>query len=162
MPSTPNNRTSEKAIAEKRRTARAIELRMAGFTYDSIAEQLGYASKSGASHAVHRALTRMIREPTEQLRDLELDRLDTLQRSLWSVARGGDVAAVDRILKIMERRAKLLGLDRATIALTGPNDGPIMIMPVMQLDALSTDELADLDRLLNKGAAHGHGNTPPA
>jgi hypothetical protein len=41
----------------------------------------------------------------------ELDRLDAMLRACWSKAIGGDMKAVDRVLKISERRSKLLGLD---------------------------------------------------
>lgn len=42
---------------------------------------------------------------------LELQRLDALQAALWNEAASGNVAAVDRVLRIMERRARLLNLD---------------------------------------------------
>jgi len=45
------------------------------------------------------------------LRALELLRLDELLNALWDTAIAGDLKAVDRVLKVMERRAKLLGLD---------------------------------------------------
>ena len=38
------------------RRARALELHLAGATYQTIADQLGYASKSGAHNAVQEAL----------------------------------------------------------------------------------------------------------
>lgn len=41
---------------------------------------------------------------------LELDRLDVMLTGLWAAASTGDVSAVDRVLKIGERRDKLLGL----------------------------------------------------
>jgi hypothetical protein len=42
---------------------------------------------------------------------LELQRLDVLHKTLWKQAKGGDLKAIDRLLKIAERRAALLGLD---------------------------------------------------
>lgn len=44
--------------------------------------------------------------------ELELTRLDRLQMALWSDAINGSVQAVDKVLCIMEQRAKLLGLYR--------------------------------------------------
>ncbi len=44
-------------------------------------------------------------------RETEAERLDALQVACWSAAIGGDLQAIDRALKIMARRAKLLGLD---------------------------------------------------
>jgi len=42
---------------------------------------------------------------------LEALRLDQMQAALWQRATDGEVRAIDRILRIMERRARLLGLD---------------------------------------------------
>jgi hypothetical protein len=42
---------------------------------------------------------------------LELMRLERLHAAVWPQAIRGDVNAVDRVLRIMERRARLLGLD---------------------------------------------------
>jgi hypothetical protein len=51
------------------------------------------------------------REQAQELRALEALRLDQMQAALWQQATDGDVRAIDRILRIMERRARLLGLD---------------------------------------------------
>jgi hypothetical protein len=64
----------------------------------------------------------MLREPAEQARNLDLKRLDAMTLALWSQARQGNQGAVDRLLRIMERRAKLLGLDAPTkVAPTTPD-----------------------------------------
>jgi hypothetical protein len=42
---------------------------------------------------------------------LEEHRLDALQEGLWEKAMGGDARATEVILKALERRAKMLGLD---------------------------------------------------
>ena len=41
----------------------------------------------------------------------ELDRLDKMLQGLWSEARRGNYHSIDRVLRIMERRARYLGLD---------------------------------------------------
>jgi hypothetical protein len=41
---------------------------------------------------------------------MELERLEALQLVAWRRAKDGDLAAIDRLLKIMEQRAKYLGL----------------------------------------------------
>lgn len=93
------------------RAVRALELRKAGFSYPAIAAELGYRSNSGAVMAVQRALRRMLQEPADAVRTMELSRLDTLQAALWPRCLEGDGNAVDRVLRIMVRRADLLGLD---------------------------------------------------
>jgi hypothetical protein len=93
------------------RWARALELRKAGASFQQIADQLGYAGPSGAYQAVMSALDATLREPGESVRTLELERLDRMTLGLWQGAIAGEYQAVDRVLKIMDRRARLLGLD---------------------------------------------------
>lgn len=92
----------------------ALELRRAGLDYQSIAEQVGYANKSGAFKAVQAALRRGFVEPASDLRDLEAERLDRLQAAVWPAALRGDTKAIDRVLRISDQRAKLLGLNAPT------------------------------------------------
>ena len=70
-------------------------------------------SRSNAAKIVKRALGRVHQEPAFEIRKLEAERLDRLQLSFWQKAIGGDGRALDRVLRIMERRANLLGLDHA-------------------------------------------------
>lgn len=100
-------RTAE--IAEKHR--KALELRKAGATYDQISSQLGYANRSVAWQAVRKAIADIVREPAEEVLTLELARLDALLLGCWSKAKSGDTQAIDRALRIMERRAAYLGID---------------------------------------------------
>lgn len=104
----------DRAISALDKQKKALELRKAGVSYESIASVLGYKSASGAHRAVGAALKKTLQEPADDLRNLELERLDKLLSGLWSRASGGNEYAVDRILKIMERRARLLGLDAPT------------------------------------------------
>jgi hypothetical protein len=57
----------------------------------------------------------MVIEPFEQLRLMEVMRLDEMLAGLYGSAMAGDVAAVDRVLSIMARRARLLGLDAVPV-----------------------------------------------
>jgi len=83
-----------------------------GFTFRHIALALKYKGPSGAHKAVDAALERTTREPAEAVRLLELERLDRLQIMAYKRATvAGDVPAAGLVLKIMERRAKLLGID---------------------------------------------------
>lgn len=91
---------------------KALELRRAGMSYDEIAVAVGYTRSSGAWNAVQRAMKRTLRESgADEVRDQELDRLDRLQRAVWPRAIQGDLPAVGAVLRIMERRSKMLGLD---------------------------------------------------
>ncbi|WP_055477608.1 sigma factor-like helix-turn-helix DNA-binding protein [Sphaerimonospora mesophila] len=114
------------------RDAEACRLRARGLSYEQIAEQLG-VSRSNAYLAVQRAIADIVREPAEEVRQLELVRLDEMHRAalgvleathyvvdkgkvvMWDgqplIDDGPVLAAVDRMLKIQARRAALLGLD---------------------------------------------------
>ncbi len=107
----PESMTSEKRLSELDKQRRALELRKAGLGFEAIASRLGYRGPSGAYYAVASAMRRTLQEPADELRALELARLDDLLAGLWLDARQGNVAKIDRVLRIMERRATLLGLD---------------------------------------------------
>lgn len=97
-----------------RKDAEALRLREQGLSYDDIAKKLGYANRAGAHVAVKRRLDQLkaeCLEAAEDVRQLELSRLDRLHAGLAKRAERGDVRAVDRVLRIMERRSAYEGLD---------------------------------------------------
>jgi len=107
-----NSAKRDAAAAETaERYRKALELRKAGATYDQIAAQLGYSAKAAARHAVQAAIKEIIREPAEEVIQLELSRLDAMLLGCWTKAKSGDVHCIDRALRIMERRASYLGID---------------------------------------------------
>lgn len=91
---------------------KVLELRRAGLTWSRIAEEVGYADHTGAYAAYKRAIKRTQQQPADELREQELDRIDRLQVALWQQGLKGDIRAISTILRLMERRAKLLGLDK--------------------------------------------------
>jgi hypothetical protein len=66
----------------------------------------------------------------ERLRDLEGRRLDALQVGLVPGIRNGDPRAIGAAVRLMERRARLFGLDAPT-EFSGPNGGPLQVMKQM-------------------------------
>jgi len=99
----------------------ALEMRKKGESFPAIAKSLGYATMSGAYNAVMSAIKRTLQEPADEVRQLELARLDALLSAAWKAAMANDGDAQYRVLAIMARRAKLLGLDAPTkIAPTDP------------------------------------------
>ena len=107
---------AQQAVTARRR-AQAIQLRLAGADYESIATQLEYASRGAAYTDISRALDQALveqRREADVLRQEELLRLDRLQRAVWSEAVKGDVPSVLAALRIVDRRCKLLGLDAPT------------------------------------------------
>lgn len=117
-----------------------LNMRLHGLTFQEISRQLpeaGFAkvsvSRIGAIVAKHLKSCRD--EPARELRQLELLRLDQLQAAHYKAAMGGDAAAISRVLSIMDRRAKLLGLDagaEASLSLDEARDALLK-----KLDALA-------------------------
>lgn len=131
----PPNPDGPAAVLERRE--RAIRLRNQGVQWSQIATELGYSDKAAACKDVARAL----KERREQLslavdehREQALAHLDDMAAAVWAVlaarhltiANGKVVrdeadepllddapvlSAVDRLLRIEERRARLLGMD---------------------------------------------------
>ena len=109
MPKSP--KTSPEAIERSKRRSQALELRAAGRKYTEIAEALNYSSPQHAHRDVKIELEALVKTPAQDVLAGELDRLDKLLQGVWAEARRGNVQAVDRVLRIMERRSKYLGLD---------------------------------------------------
>ena len=103
--------TRKPRIDNEKRDREALELRRAGVTYDVIAERLWFTTRESAHRSVIRQLERTAPASDNELRQLEADRLDRLHFAVWNDALRGDPAATDRVLRISERRARLLGLD---------------------------------------------------
>lgn len=112
------------AAAEEKRLW-AVELRKTGMTYEQIAAEMGLKSGSAVYQMVSRALKLMPAESIDQVRLLELRRLDALLRAVWNKAVNDEEGAINRALRILERRARVLGLDiyadqRPMVTAVGP------------------------------------------
>lgn len=125
--------SAERTIDTARRDGEAAALRAKRWSYDRIATELGYHDRSHARKAVQRAILATVREAGEEARALELEQLDRMAEACWVIIEkihyahsqgrviklddvpllddGPTLAAIDRLLKIQERRSKLLGLD---------------------------------------------------
>ncbi|WP_326642900.1 hypothetical protein OG884_18760 [Streptosporangium sp. NBC_01755] len=130
----------ERSLETATRDAEAARLRTRGLTYRQIADELGMAGPGKAHEAVRRVLAETTQEAADDLRMVELERLDEMYQAALKVLEtehyavshgrviyleeggppltddGPVLAAIDRLLKVQERRAKLLGLDAPTKA----------------------------------------------
>lgn len=170
---TPRGRaTGIKTIETKQRHEQALVLRRAGLSLREVADRLGYKTPSAVQKAIMGALQRPIDEAATALRLLEAERLDRLQLNLWGVAtntakqtvviKGKDVevpypileqiSATRAVLKIMERRARLLGLDAPTKTENVSNYEGSIEVTVTGADytRLSPQEQFALDQMLAK------------
>jgi hypothetical protein len=91
---------------------KVLELRKAGASLDQIANALDITAED-ANTRLRQSLRELTQDSDEDLRLLEIERLDAMQRALWPKALSGSWLAVDRCLAIMERRSQLLSLDGA-------------------------------------------------
>lgn len=99
-----------KEFERAERKKNAVELRLAGASYRDIGNALGCSTVT-AMNDCKEALAEIPMQQADEMRTVELSRLDRLQRAVWGKAIKGDLQAVDRAIKIIDRRAKLLGLD---------------------------------------------------
>ena len=143
------SRTGSIRLKASSRRPQVLELRTEGKSVRQIADELGCSPgtvMADLNHALNQ-YQESLAEHTEAMVSLELQRLDCLQVGLWELAINGDCASVDRVLKIMDRRAKLLGLDAPTrIAATNTagDDAPITGVFVVPAPCASVDEWLDV------------------
>jgi hypothetical protein len=117
-------RATARSIESAERTARALELRKGGATFAMIGADLG-VSEARAHQIVNDALTAIVAAPAEKVRKLEIERIDHMLSVVRPTAKNAmsETTVVDAsllemilkaqagVLKLMERRAKLTGLD---------------------------------------------------
>jgi hypothetical protein len=152
-----HQRMTAKIVAMTEIEADVLRLRKAGLTFEQIAAHSRgkIKTKSAAWKACERALVKLIQEPAEDLRKIELARLDEVMVSIWPLCMAKDLSAIDRFLKIQERRSRLLGLDipvKQEHELTGPGGVPLQLAPavVVYLPANGRDD--------EKAGDNGNGN----
>ncbi len=144
------SRTSGKRLAAAERQRQALELRKAGHSFPVIARHLGYRSMSGAYDAVMAGLRATLQEPADEVRTMELARCDQLLAACWKPALGGDLGAIAAVLRILERRAKYLGLD-------APVQVDLEVRVRVLAEALGLDvdaAVQEAQRLLHDGRHH--------
>lgn len=111
---------------------RCYTLRLKGASLRDIATYEG-VSRTTVQRRLDAYIANLIRPQAEQYRQIETDRLDVLSRRVWDVldAHAGDetgapmviLAAADRLIRIADRRARLLGLDMpAKLEVQAPPD----------------------------------------
>ena len=103
---------SPRRVKAKMNAVSAIDLRLEGMNYRDIAARLGYKSPQAAFDAIQREFDAYLQEPIETLRKQELARLDNLYNIAINKAKQGDMIGVNTCIRVLERRAKLLGLDQ--------------------------------------------------
>ena len=107
-------KTAPAKVPAAARREKALELRASGQSIRAIADQLG-VSKSQVQRDIEKELQAAAADRKKiagHIIDLELVKLDALEKTAWEHIQDGELSAIDRVLRSMERRAKLLGLDK--------------------------------------------------
>jgi hypothetical protein len=114
------------------RDAEALSYRARGFTYQRIANEMGWTDRSAARKACERALAADIRETTEEAKAILLMDLNAAKQAVWAVLEANHLVisdgrvvtlddapipddepvlrAVDRLVKIDQEIAKIYGV----------------------------------------------------
>jgi hypothetical protein len=145
-------RTGKKHLKVMEQTAQALELRKAGASLQTIADQLGIKSRQRVHQLINAALKEMNQtcaDGAEELRRMSLERLDALQLSLWTQRKNPRVA--DTLLRLEARRAALMGLDAPQkIAPTTP--GGDALPQAVPMEGLPTELLRQIrDHMKGQG-----------
>ncbi len=108
-------RIAQNAEAEERRV-KVFELTKAGASLRQIAQQLSVSHETVRKDrdAVLKELQKVQIVEAEQYRVLELERLDMAMIAIAPQVKKGSFQAIDRWIRLSERRSKLLGLDAPT------------------------------------------------
>lgn len=127
--------TNEKA---KENALKCLQLRAQGYTCRQIAKHLGYKDHSAVVLIIQREVARLPIVEAQEVRRLDYERLDELQAAFMPKAlEEAHEGAATVVLKIMERKAKLLGLDAPTkVAQTDAEGNSIAYSPTQQLLAV--------------------------
>jgi len=146
--------TKAVAIERKKRNKKILDLRIAGASEQTIADEVGCSDTT-----VHRVLHEIIEEmniklyiKADVLKRMELERLDKITLALF--ANRNDPRTADTLLRVMERRSKYLGLDVPMQSeVVTKQEGPIEVKH--DLTKLSLEELKSLRSIVAKteGAA---------
>lgn len=123
------------------RDLRIFKMRQAGVASNEIARRFGITTNA-VNAAIRRQLEKLNREALmaypEVLR-MELERLDALQQAIWPMTQHRkvtlddgtevtvepDLKAIQQVLAVMDRRAKLLGMEQSNISISvESNDTP--------------------------------------
>ena len=125
------NRAGESKLSKRRIEAQtkqhqALELRMAGRTWQEIADHLGYAGHTGAYEAVKADLARSNHEAVADYRHLTLGRLTKILQIHWPLMLQADPTATRLCLQTIKDMRDLMGLDSPSkFEHTGADGGAI-------------------------------------
>lgn len=125
---TPKKQAAELAIEQRR--VKVTQFRLAAWSIRDIAAHL--KCSVGTVHSDLAEVECRTRDESDSAMKVErmisLQRLDVATKGLWPAIESGDPDAIDRLVKLDQRRAKLLGLDKPDRKeISGPDGEPLVI-----------------------------------
>ena len=121
------SKTDHVKLKATERRAFVFELRKQGLSYRAIAERAlweygpddlpkGYDSRIAWLDVNYelKKIREQLSSDVAAVRAMELERLDALQNAIWEEAATGNLGAIEKVLKIMKRRADVMGIDAAS------------------------------------------------
>ena len=146
--------TAHQRIRNREQAEIVLDLRRSGASYVEISRALASRNPPVILSAprcymiVKALLAEMndrLADQVDEIRAIEFQRLDAILLSLWKSR--SDPRTADTILRIVERRAKMAGIDAPIRTETsGPNGGPV----AYDLSAMTTEEVRQLIALYEK------------
>lgn len=151
-----NSKTGPQAARAAVIEAKALVMRQSGKSYQQIADEMGI-TLAQASSAVRRALARARAEATEvaaEMVALESLRMDALTAGLFNTytsapATKQGLKAAEILIKLMERRSKLFGLDSPAKTVNVTAD----VSPEASAKHLTMEQMAKMAAILEAGDA---------
>lgn len=111
-PPNPNRSRATAAVSAERR-ARAWDLYKAGWSHSQIAPEIG-VSRVMIGKYIRKVLDTLADsslKTAERYRTVQLVRIQAAMKAIWVKVGQGRIDAIHTMLRLMEREAKLLGLD---------------------------------------------------
>jgi hypothetical protein len=137
-------------IAERR--FMALEFRKSGLSYRAIGEKLkiDYTQAWRDVRDALKILADKTTEKADEVRQIELERLNDLTKGLEPFAMTGNPSSVMAYLKVMERRAKLLGIDAPDKTLNINVSIELVTQVVTALESAGKDPSEVFNRMMQK------------
>lgn len=105
-------RPTNKRLHAKEKERRAVAMRLGGYTYQQIADALGYSSRSAAYAVVQRAMDNAHMDTVKMHKQLQVSRYEFMLGLLWPQVAMKDPGAMQQALAVMDRLERLLGLQQ--------------------------------------------------
>ena len=126
--------TDAEALTRIERRMMAFDLRIAGMGFREIVAELQAQGVKCSLKTVWKdvqevaaSLRQYSEVQADAIREIEMHRLDKMQAALTSDCDKGDIYAINTALRVMERRAKMLGVDAPAAEGKGPGSGVAML-----------------------------------